>query len=85
MAKAKEDGSIDKELTSIKHRDTSSLEPLHKEFSKLDINSKDLDLDEAITEIKAARKLYPLDDKLKTVEMGLDHKRANQAYNSSKD
>ena len=34
--------------------------------------------------IKQARKIYPLDDKLKMVDMELEHRRANEAYKSTK-
>ncbi len=75
---AKEDKNLDKEIQSIKHIDIKSLEALHKEFSSLDINSKDLDLDKSIKAIKKARLSYPLDDKLKMIEMELENRRANE-------
>ena len=63
---------------------SKSLKELKVMFLKIDINSKDLDLDEAIKAIKQARKIYPLDDKLKMVDIELEHRRANEAYNSTK-
>jgi len=54
------------------------LKILHKLFLGLDIHSKDLDLEKAMKAIKQARAAYPLDDKLKMVEMELDNKRANE-------
>ena len=58
----------------------SDLNKLHKKYKKLDVNADDLDLEESIKKIQEDRKHYPLDDKLKTIEMELEHKRANQAY-----
>ena len=55
--------------------------PLHKvqaKFMKIDIEDPKLNLDLVIKEIKEARKIYPLDDKLKMLDMRLEHKRANQ-------
>ena len=51
---------------------------LHNIFLNLDINSNDLDLTKALKAIKEARRAYPLDDKLKMVEMELDSKKANE-------
>ena len=59
--------------------DVSALHKLQDKFLKIDINDKNLDLDKAIREIKEARKLYPLDDKLKMVDIELENKRANQS------
>ena len=81
---AEEDNTLEVELKSIKHRDTSPLIKLREKFSKIDINSEKLDLSQAIKEIKEARKLYPLDDKLKMIDMELEHKRANESYKSTK-
>jgi ABC-type transporter Mla MlaB component len=77
---SEEDGTLQAELKSVKHPDTSSLIRLHKKFSKINIDSNSLNLKEAIREVEEARKLYPLDDKLKTIAIELEHKRANQAY-----
>ncbi|EHP29098.1 hypothetical protein SMGD1_0571 [Sulfurimonas gotlandica GD1] len=75
---SKEDKSLDKELKSIKHPDTKPLEELHKKFSEIKINSDELDLNQTIEAIKQARQAYPLDDKLKTIEIELEHKKANE-------
>lgn len=74
---SKEDGSLDKELKSIKKIDLKPLEVLHDKFLNLDIDAKGFDLDKAIKEIKQARKLYPLDDKLKMIDMRLENRKAN--------
>ena len=81
---SEEDGTLEEELKSVKHQDNAPLIKLHKKFSKIHINSKNLNLEEAIVEIEEARKLYPLDDKLKTIAIELEHRRANQAYNPTK-
>ncbi|WP_294961307.1 hypothetical protein [Sulfurimonas sp.] len=62
----------------------TSLKELHQKFLNIDIHSKELDLDKAIQDIKQARKIYPLDDKLKMVDMELENKRANKSYQSTK-
>jgi len=77
---AEEDNSLEVEIKSIKHKDTSTLVILHKKFESLDLNSKDLNLEQAIKDIKGARKAYPLDDKLKMLDMELEHIRANKSY-----
>ncbi|MEA1892595.1 MAG: hypothetical protein U9N33_07795 [Campylobacterota bacterium] len=64
--------------------ESKSLKELQTMFLKLDIDSKDLDLDKAIKAIKQARKKYPLDAKLKMVDMELEHKRANRSFKSTK-
>ncbi len=81
---AKEDGSLDPEINSIKHTKKIPLEQLHNKFLHLDMDSKELDLDKEILEIKKARAIYPLDDKLKMIDIELEHKRANKAYQTSK-
>ena len=81
---SEEDGSLEKEIKSVKHKDISPLLKLHKKFSKININSKNLNLEESIKEVETARKLYPLDDKLKTIAIELEHKRANETYESIK-
>ena len=82
---AKEDNSLDEEIKSIKHTDIKPLEELHKKFSTLDIDAKELDVNSAIKEIKKAREQYPLDDKLKMIDMELENRRANEAYQSTND
>lgn len=80
---AEEDNSLEAELKSIKHIDTKPLEELHNKFSSIDIDSKDLDLQKSIKEIKKAREQYPLDDKLKMIDMELEHRIANESYQST--
>jgi len=53
-------------------------------FLSLDMESEDLDLDRAIEAIKQARSAFPLDEKLKTIDMQLEDKRANEVFKSSK-
>ena len=55
-----------------------SLNKYHEIFLKLDVHSKNLDLDKAIKDIKKARVEYPLDDKLKTIDMELENRYANE-------
>jgi len=81
---AEEDNSLELEIKSIKHKDTSSLTILHEKFGNLDLNSQNLDLEQTIREIKEARKAYPLDDKLKMIDIELEHKRANKSYETTK-
>ena len=57
----------------------TELELLQDKFLQIDINSPELDLPKAIKEIKKARKFYPLDDKLKMIDIELEHKKANQS------
>jgi|GEM_PF-6595219 len=57
-----------------------SLDQYHERFLKLDIHSETLDLDKAIKEIKNAREQYPLDDKLKTIDMELENRYANEEH-----
>ncbi len=75
---SEEDGSLDKELKEIKHKDNSPLKALHVKFSKLNINSENLDLDKALQEIHQAIKKYPLDDKLKMIKIELENRKANE-------
>jgi len=81
---SKEDGSLDKELKHVKEINVKPLKILHDKFLNIDIDVKDFDLDKTIKEIKEARKLYPLDDKLKMIDIELEHKRANQSDKSTK-
>ncbi len=60
------------------------LDILHNIFLNLDIKSNDLDLEKALKAVKAARRAYPLDDKLKMVEMELDSKKANEKVSNEK-
>ena len=62
----------------------TTLQKLHSKFLKIDVNSEELDLDKAIKDIKQARKKFPLDDKLKMIDIELEHRRANESYNSTK-
>ncbi len=55
-----------------------SLNKYHEVFLKLDVHSKSLDLEKAIKDIKKARAEYPLDDKLKMVDMELENRYANE-------
>ena len=59
-------------------KDTKPLHKVQHKLLSIDINDKNLDLDKAIKEVKEARKTYPLDDKLKMIDIELEHKRANQ-------
>lgn len=61
--------------------DTKDLEAVRGKFLQIDINAKDLDLNKTIKEIKEARQIYPLDDKLKMIDLELGHKRANKHHN----
>lgn len=61
-------------------KDTSKLKEAQRKFLKINIKDKNLDLNQSIKEIKEVRKKYPLDDKLKMVDIELEHKRANQSY-----
>ena len=61
-----------------------SLKELQDVFLSIDVNSKNLDLNRAIKAIKQARKQYPLDDKLKMVDIELEHRRANESNKSTK-
>ncbi|MBA3025931.1 MAG: hypothetical protein FP820_05910 [Sulfurimonas sp.] len=53
------------------------LKILHNLFNKIDINSKELDVENAIKAVKQAREAFPLDDELKRVEMELKNRYAN--------
>jgi hypothetical protein len=59
--------------------DHAKLDALHQNFSHIDINDKNLDLDKSIEAIKEARELYPLDNTLKTIDIELEHKKANHS------
>lgn len=82
---SEEDNTLEVELKSIKHPDLKSLKEFHDKFLKIDINSKELDLNKTIIEVKKARKLYPLDNILLRIDIELEHKRANETYKSTKD
>ncbi len=77
---SEEDGTLQKEMKLVKHKDSLFLAKLHKKFSKINMNSKSLNLEEDIREIKEARKNYPLDDRLKMIEIELEHKIANRSH-----
>jgi hypothetical protein len=53
------------------------LKILHNLFNKIDVNSKELDVENAIKAVKQAREAFPLDDELKRVEMELKNRYAN--------
>ncbi len=57
---------------------SKSLKELQDIFLSIDVNSKELDIDRAIKAIKQARETYPLDDKLKMVDIELEHRRASE-------
>ena len=71
--------SSDSSFKVEKEIESRSLEELHKVFLGIDINSEKLDLDRAIQAIKQAREQYPLDDKLKMVDIELEHRKANES------
>ncbi len=77
---AEEDNSLEIELKLIKHKDIKPLIAFHEKFAAIDMKSKELDLNKIIFEIKQARKIYPLDDKLKMLDIELEHRRANESY-----
>lgn len=54
------------------------LEILHNMFSKLDLNAKELDVSVVMTAIKQARVAFPLDNKLKQVEMEIENRYINE-------
>lgn len=72
-----ENKNIEIEKESIKHHVISPLTTLHTKFENLDIEAKDFDLEKNLAELEKARKLYPLDDKLKMISIELNHKQAN--------
>ena len=61
----------------------SPIKTLHKLFHKLDIDSPDLNIKEVQKYIKEARRAFPLDDKLKTIEMELNNRAANEFNKTS--
>lgn len=68
------------EKNSVQNNNLDKLHTLQEKFLKIDINDKNLDLDKYIKEIKEARKLYPLDDKLKMISIELNHRRAQEEH-----
>ena len=80
---AEEDNSLEVDLKAIKHPDLEPLKKLHNKFSKIDINSKELDLTKTIKEVKEARKLYPLDNILLRIDIELENRRANETKKST--
>ncbi len=81
----KQDNKITSSSQASKAIESRSLKELQDVFLSIDVDSKNLNLDRAIKAIKQARKQYPLDDKLKMVEIELEHRRANESNNSTKD
>ena len=81
---AQEDNTVDIELAKIKEPDLKPLEKLHNKFSKIDVNSKSLDLNKTIADIKEARKLYPLDNILLRIDIELEHRRVDEDFVLSK-
>jgi len=77
---SKEDKSLDAEIQGMKHKYFSDLKVFHMKYERLDINAKDFDLQSTIAEVDRARKLYPLDDKLKMISIELNHKLANESH-----
>jgi len=55
-----------------------SLNQYHERFLKLNVHSESLNLDKVIQDVKKARAEYPLDDKLKTIDMELENRYANE-------
>jgi len=56
---------------------------LHKCFGKIDIKKKNLEIAKIQKLLKQARKAFPLDDKLKTIEMELNNRAANEFNKTS--
>jgi hypothetical protein len=77
---SKEDHSLDLEISSLKHADNVTLNHLHEKFKNIDMNLSEKDLNKAIEDIKKARKLYPLDDKLKMIDIELEHIKADRDF-----
>ncbi len=75
------DAKLDVKLSNL---DSMPLDKLRILFLTLDVHSPKLSLDKAITAIKRVRKKYPLDDKLKMVDMELENRRANKSDHSTK-
>ena len=75
-----EDGSLEPDLNTLKYKKTTSseLDKIYNKFSDLNVDSKNINLEKMITDIKKARNLYPLDDKLKMIDIELEHKKASQ-------
>jgi len=55
-----------------------SLKEYHNYFLNLDVHAKHLDLKKEINAIRKARSEFPLDDKLKMVDMELENRLANE-------
>ena len=56
---------------------------LRNTFKNIDPTQKDLDVKQVQTLLKQARKAYPLDDKLKTLEMEINNRAANEFNKTS--
>jgi hypothetical protein len=54
------------------------LDILHKMFTKIDLNAKDLDISSVRTAVKQARVAFPLDNELKQVEMEIENRYINE-------
>lgn len=57
---------------------SKSLDEYHDIFLKIDVHSKEIDVEKLIQDIRKARAKYPLDDKLKMVDMELENRYANE-------
>ena len=82
---AQEDKNLDTLSVTSKHKEMTPLEVLHSKFENIDIDAKNLDLDATLIELEEARKLYPLDDKLKMISIELNHQWANKNKSPLKD
>jgi len=60
-----------------------SLKAYHEYFLNLDVHAKSLDLQKEINAIKKARSEFPLDDKLKMVDIELENRLANEKKHST--
>jgi hypothetical protein len=80
-----EDNTLEAELSQIHHPDLKTINHFHEKFAHLDMDAQNFDLNKTIHEVEEARKLYPLDDKLKMIDMELNYRRAQKAYEPTKD
>lgn len=58
-----------------------SLDEYHDIFLKIDVHSKEINVEKLIQDIKKARAEHPLDDKLKMVDIELENRHANERKN----
>jgi hypothetical protein len=56
---------------------------LHESFASIDMKQKDLDIKRLQEQLKQARVAFPLDDKLKTMQMELNNRAANEFNKTS--